>query len=207
MNRPLTNVLFGAFGAGRRHARPRPASGGPQQIRSASADDVAIMLAYANKVVFVPGLRHGRRASAAQRQSARGSARKARRQGALRDPSGRGPHAGPHERAARRGERSVQAAARHGRRQPGVSDDRRRAGHRRERRDQSGRAQRRRARRSTACRFSTSTKPRNVVVLKRSMRSGFAGIDNPLYEMPNCSMLFGDAKASVDALTAAVKAF
>jgi NAD(P) transhydrogenase subunit beta len=46
----------------------------------------------------------------------------------------------------------------------------------------------------------------NVVVLKRSMRSGFAGIENPLYEMPNTSMLFGDAKASVDALTAAVKA-
>jgi NAD(P) transhydrogenase subunit beta len=46
----------------------------------------------------------------------------------------------------------------------------------------------------------------NVVVLKRSMRSGFAGIENPLYEMPNCSMLFGDAKASVEALTSAVKA-
>ena len=49
-------------------------------------------------------------------------------------------------------------------------------------------------------------KANNVVVLKRSMRSGFAGIENPLYELPNTSMLFGDAKASVDALTAAVKA-
>ncbi|MBV9402202.1 MAG: NAD(P)(+) transhydrogenase (Re/Si-specific) subunit beta, partial [Candidatus Eremiobacteraeota bacterium] len=45
-----------------------------------------------------------------------------------------------------------------------------------------------------------------VVVLKRSMRSGFAGIDNPLYEMPNTMMLFGDAKASVDDLVSAVKA-
>jgi len=40
----------------------------------------------------------------------------------------------------------------------------------------------------------------NVVVLKRSMKPGFAGIDNPLYDDPRCVMLFGDA------LAAAVKA-
>ena len=45
----------------------------------------------------------------------------------------------------------------------------------------------------------------NVVVLKRSMKPGFAGIDNPLYDDPRCVMLFGDAKKSVDALAAAVK--
>ncbi|MBV8246265.1 MAG: NAD(P)(+) transhydrogenase (Re/Si-specific) subunit beta, partial [Candidatus Eremiobacteraeota bacterium] len=49
-------------------------------------------------------------------------------------------------------------------------------------------------------------KASNVVVLKRSMRSGFAGIDNPLYELPNTAMLFGDAKSSVDELVGAVKA-
>src|SRR6185437_5100790 len=54
MNRPLTNVLFGAFGAAG-GSEPAAGAGGPQQIRSASADDVAIMLAYANKVIFVPG--------------------------------------------------------------------------------------------------------------------------------------------------------
>ena len=48
-------------------------------------------------------------------------------------------------------------------------------------------------------------KAHNVVVLKRSMKPGFAGIDNPLYEEPNTVMLFGDAKKSVDALTSAVK--
>ena len=66
---------------------------------------------------FRSRLRHGRRAGAAQRQSARRSVGEARRQGALRDPSGRRPHAGPHERAARRSERSVQSVARHGGRQ------------------------------------------------------------------------------------------
>jgi NAD(P) transhydrogenase subunit beta len=44
-----------------------------------------------------------------------------------------------------------------------------------------------------------------VVVLKRSMKPGFAGIDNPLYALENTSMLFGDAKASIDKLVGAVK--
>ena len=47
---------------------------------------------------------------------------------------------------------------------------------------------------------------KQVIVLKRSMRPGFAGIDNALYYEPNCSMLFGDAKASLNALVAAVSA-
>jgi len=46
----------------------------------------------------------------------------------------------------------------------------------------------------------------NVVVLKRSMRPGFAGVDNPLYTLPNTQMLFGDARESVVKLAAAVKA-
>jgi NAD(P) transhydrogenase subunit beta len=46
----------------------------------------------------------------------------------------------------------------------------------------------------------------NVVVLKRSMRPGFAGVDNPLYTLPNTQMLFGDARESVVKLVAAVKA-
>ena len=46
----------------------------------------------------------------------------------------------------------------------------------------------------------------NVVVLKRSMNPGFAGIDNPLFYNPKTVMLFGDAKESVDKLIAAVKA-
>jgi NAD(P) transhydrogenase subunit beta len=46
----------------------------------------------------------------------------------------------------------------------------------------------------------------SVVVLKRSMASGFAGIDNPLFYEPKTTMLFGDAKASVSEVTAEVQA-
>jgi len=45
---------------------------------------------------------------------------------------------------------------------------------------------------------------RTVFVLKRSMASGFAGIDNPLFFKDNTRMIFGDAKAS---LSAVIKAF
>jgi proton-translocating NAD(P)+ transhydrogenase subunit beta len=46
----------------------------------------------------------------------------------------------------------------------------------------------------------------SVIVLKRSMASGFAGIDNPLFYEPETSMLFGDAKQSVSEITAAIQA-
>ncbi len=46
---------------------------------------------------------------------------------------------------------------------------------------------------------------RTVFVLKRSMRSGFAGIENPLFYKENARMIFGDAKKTVEALVAEFK--
>ena len=47
---------------------------------------------------------------------------------------------------------------------------------------------------------------RSIIVLKRSMRSGYAGVDNPLFYNPKTAMLFGDAKASILDITAELKA-
>jgi len=46
---------------------------------------------------------------------------------------------------------------------------------------------------------------RSIIVLKRSMRPGFAGVDNELYYNPKCMMLFGDAKESLNKLFSALK--
>ena len=45
---------------------------------------------------------------------------------------------------------------------------------------------------------------KDVIVLKRSMASGYAGVENPLFFKPNTRMLFGDAKQSIDQLVANV---
>jgi len=46
---------------------------------------------------------------------------------------------------------------------------------------------------------------KSIIVLKRSLRPGFAGVDNDLYYNPKCMMLFGDAKESLNKLFAAMK--
>jgi NAD(P) transhydrogenase subunit beta len=46
---------------------------------------------------------------------------------------------------------------------------------------------------------------RAIIVLKRSMRPGFAGVENELYYDPKCMMLFGDAKESLTQLLALFK--
>jgi NAD(P) transhydrogenase subunit beta len=203
MNRPLTNVLFGAFGAA--GGTEVTSSGGPQQIRSTTADDVAVMLAYAAKVMFVPG--YGMAVAQAQ-HSVKALADQLEKRGvkvlyAIHPVAGRMPgHMNvllaeanvPYNQLLDMDDANQEFPTSDVALVIGANDVT-----------------------NPAARTVASSpiygmpildvdKASNVVVLKRSMRSGFAGIENPLYELPNCSMLFGDAKASVDALTAAVKA-
>jgi NAD(P) transhydrogenase subunit beta len=49
-------------------------------------------------------------------------------------------------------------------------------------------------------------KAKSVIVLKRGMGAGFAGIENELFFDPRTSMLFGDAKSSLGQLVSALKA-
>jgi NAD(P) transhydrogenase subunit beta len=204
MNRPLTNVLFGAFGSAG-GTEVASASGGPQQVRSASPDDVAVMLAYASKVIFVPG--YGMAVAQAQ-HSVKALADQLEKRGvkvlyAIHPVAGRMPgHMNvllaeanvPYNQLLDMEDANPEFPTADVALVIGANDVT-----------------------NPAARNVTSSpiygmpildvdRAGNAVVLKRSMRSGFAGIENPLYEMPNCSMLFGDAKASVDALTSAVKA-
>jgi NAD(P) transhydrogenase subunit beta len=203
MNRPLTNVLFGAFGSAG-GTEPAAGSDGPQQIRATSADDVAVMLAYASKVIFVPG--YGMAVAQAQ-HSVKALADQLEKRGvkvlyAIHPVAGRMPgHMNvllaeanvPYNQLLDMEDVNPEFPTADVALVIGANDVT-----------------------NPAARSVTSSpiygmpildvdKAANVVVLKRSMRSGFAGIENPLYELPNTSMLFGDAKASVDALTAAVK--
>ena len=64
MNRSIVNVMFGAFGAATAGAARE--SGGPRAVREVTASDAAISLAYARKAIFVPG--YGLAVSRAQHQ-------------------------------------------------------------------------------------------------------------------------------------------
>ena len=175
-------------------------------MRSTSAADVAIQLSYARLVVVVPG--YGMAVAQAQRAVAELAAELEKRGVevlyAIHPVAGRMPgHMNvllaeadvPYDQLKEMDDINRRVRA-----------HRRGAGDRRQRRHQPGRAQRAGLARSTACRSSTSTRRSRSIVLKRSMNTGFAGIDNPLFYDPKTAMLFGDAKASVGEVLSEVQA-
>ena len=140
MNRSIANVLFGAFGAAPAGGAAAAASTDGKSYREVTADDTAVMLAYAQRSIDRARLRARGRPGPARGAGARRPPRGARRRRQVRDPPGRRPHARAHERPARRGAGALPAALRHGRHQPRVPAHGRRARHRRERRHEPGRA-------------------------------------------------------------------
>ncbi len=48
-------------------------------------------------------------------------------------------------------------------------------------------------------------KSKQIFVSKRSMKAGYAGVDNALFYYPNCSLVFGDAKSTCESIVAAIK--
>jgi NAD(P) transhydrogenase subunit beta len=204
MNRSITNVLFGAFG----QIAPSAAAGGTGttdgQVRSATVDDVAVMLGYANKVVFVPG--YGMAVAQAQ-HDVRALADLLESRGvevsyAIHPVAGRMPgHMNvllaeanvPYPQLKEMEDANAEfprtdVALVIGANDVVNPDARNNAGSP-----------------IYGMPILNVDSAQAVVVLKRSMNPGFAGIENPLFLNPKTVMLFGDAKDSIVKLAAAVK--
>jgi H+-translocating NAD(P) transhydrogenase subunit beta len=204
MNRTITSVLLGGFGGEvTAEAGATSASGGT--VRSTSAADVAIQMAYARLVVVVPG--YGMAVSQAQ-HAVREMAKLLEAKGvevkyAIHPVAGRMP-----------GHMNVLLA------EADVPYDQLK-----EMDDINGEFPRVDVSLVIGANDVTNPDARNkadspiygmpilnvddsasVIVLKRSMSSGYAGIDNPLFVNPKTSMLFGDAKGSVSDITEELKA-
>jgi NAD(P) transhydrogenase subunit beta len=203
MNRSLANVLFGAFGQIVATPEGAAASDGAG-VRATTADDVAVMLAFAKKVVVVPG--YGLAVAQAQHDVRQLAdlleARGVEVTYAIHPVAGRMPgHMNvllaeanvPYPQLKEMGEANPEfprtdVALVIGANDVVNPDARNNAGSP-----------------IYGMPILNVDQAQQVVVLKRSMNPGFAGIENPLFLNPRTVMLFGDAKDSVDKLIAAVK--
>ena len=205
MNRSLANVLFGAFGA------PAPsgavASGAAtdgQVVREITAEDAAAMMAYARQVVIVPG--YGLAVAQAQHATreladmleARGVSVKY----AIHPVAGRMPgHMNvllaeanvPYPQLLDLDEANPEFPRTDVAVVIGANDVTNPAARSNPESPLYGMP------------ILNVDQAQNVVVLKRSMNPGFAGIENELYYNPKTAMLFGDAKASVERLVTSIK--
>jgi len=204
MNRSLANVLFSAFGA-EPVAGPAGAATDGQTAREIGAEDAAVMLAYAKRVVVVPG--YGLAVAQAQ-HTVRELAELLERRGvdvkyAIHPVAGRMPgHMNvllaeanvPYPQLYDMEDINPEFPRTDVALVIGANDVTNPAARTNPESPLYGMP------------ILNVDEAANVVVLKRSMSPGFAGVDNELYYNAKTSMLFGDARASVEKLIAAVKA-
>ncbi|MER6185932.1 NAD(P)(+) transhydrogenase (Re/Si-specific) subunit beta [Streptomyces sp. NPDC001652] len=204
MNRSIANIVIGGFGTGD-SAPAATGSGAPAQVRSVSADDVAVQLAYAGKVIFVPG--YG--LAAAQAQHELGDLAK------LLTDHGVDVSYAVHPVAGRMpGHMNVLLAEANVpytqlREMDDVNPEFPQAdvalviGAN----DVTNPIARRPGNAISGMPILDVDKARSVVVIKRSMGHGYAGIDNELYTDPKTGMFFTDAKKGLSELKSAVAEF
>ena len=204
MNRSIANVLFGAFGQVSAGAAAVAAGDGGGSVRSASAEDVAVMLAYAHKVVFVPG--YGLAVAQAQ-HDVRQLADLLEAKGvevtyAIHPVAGRMPgHMNvllaeanvPYPQLKEMDDANPEFARTDVAVVVGANDV------------VNPDARSNQGSPIYGMPILDVDDAQTVVVLKRSMNPGFAGIENPLFYNPKTVMLFGDAKSSIEKLIADVK--
>ncbi|WP_433611709.1 NAD(P)(+) transhydrogenase (Re/Si-specific) subunit beta [Prescottella agglutinans] len=203
MNRSIPAIIFGSFGGGDAGGAGASASGGT--VKATSASDAAIQMAYANQVIVVPG--YG--LAVAQAQHA------VKEMAALLEEKGVEVKYAIHPVAGRMpGHMNVLLA------EADVAYDAMK-----EMDDINGEFSRTDVTVVIGANDVTNPAARNdssspiygmpilnvdqsksVIVLKRSMSSGYAGIDNPLFTADGTSMLFGDAKKMVSEVTEELKA-
>ena len=105
MNRCFISVILGGFGG--ESAGPAAGVKETRPVKQGSADDAAFIMKNAAQGHHRAGLRHGGGAGPARAARDGRPAEEGRRRGEVRHPPGRRPHARPHERAARRGQRAL----------------------------------------------------------------------------------------------------
>jgi len=204
MNRSVANVLFGAFGQVQAGPVGERVDDG-RTVRSTTPDDVAVQLSFARKVVVVPG--YGMAVAQAQ-HDVRQLAEVLEERGvdvayAIHPVAGRMPgHMNvllaeanvPYDQLKEMDEINPEFAQTDVALVIGANDVTNPAA-----RDQPSSP-------IYGMPILDVDKAASVIVMKRSMNPGFAGIDNELYLDPRTTMLFGDAKDSVVKLIGAVKA-
>jgi NAD(P) transhydrogenase subunit beta len=200
MNRPVLAVFAGGFGGGE---APAAVAGGT--VRATTAADVAIQLAYADLVVIVPG--YGMAVSQAQHAvrdlSTLMSAQGVAVEYAIHPVAGRMPGQMnvllaeadvPYEELKELDEANADLHRADVALVIGANDV------------VNPDARSNPASPIYGMPILDVDRARAAVVLKRSMRAGYAGIDNPLFTCPRTTMLFGDAKASLTAIADELRA-